>query len=163
VSDLLVRGGSVIDGTGAPAFPGDVRVRAGRVVEIGQGLRPEGEPEIDAAGAVVAPGFIESHTHFDPSVFWAPSADPMPQHGVTTVVIGNCSLSLAPLRAEHRQEMSSVFAFVEDLPKQAFETSIPWSWETYGEYRAAMETLGFGVNIAPLVGHTPLAALRDGC
>jgi N-acyl-D-aspartate/D-glutamate deacylase len=125
-------------------------------VEVGPELRPDGEPQIDAAEAFVAPGFIDTHTHFDPSVFWSPSADPMPQHGVTTVLTGNCSLSLAPLRAEHRQEMSSVFAYIEDLPKQAFESAIPWSWETFAEYRAAMSELRFGVNVAPLVGHTPL-------
>ena len=146
----------MIDGTGAAAVAADVRVRDGLVVEVGPGLRPDGERQLDASGAVVTPGFIDTHTHFDPSVFWAPSADPMPQHGVTTVLTGNCSLSLAPLRAEHRRELSSVFAYIEDLPERAFETAIPWSWETYGEYRAAMGRLGFGVNIAPLVGHTPL-------
>jgi N-acyl-D-amino-acid deacylase len=156
VSDLLVRGGNVIDGSGQAAARGDVRVRAGRIVEIGPDLRPDGEKELDASGAVVTPGFIDSHTHFDPSVFWAPSADPMPQHGVTTVLTGNCSLSLAPLRAEHRLELSSVFSYIEDLPERAFATAIPWSWETYAEYRDAMSRRGFGVNIAPLVGHTPL-------
>jgi N-acyl-D-amino-acid deacylase len=153
---LLVRGGSVIDGTGGAAFPGDVRVRDGRIVEVGRSLRPDGEHQLDAAGAVVTPGFIDTHTHFDPSVFWEPSADPMPQHGVTTVLTGNCSLSLAPLRAEHRRELSGVFSYIEDLPERAFETAIPWSWETYAEYRDAMGKLGFGVNVAPLVGHTPL-------
>jgi N-acyl-D-aspartate/D-glutamate deacylase len=156
MGDLLIRGGRVIDGTGAPSFAADIRVKGGRITEVGPRLRPEGETVLDASGAVVAPGFIDTHTHFDPSVFWDPSADPMPQHGVTTVLTGNCSLSLAPLRAEHRQELSSVFAYIEDLPKRAFETAIPWSWETYGEYRAAMSQLGFGVNIAALVGHTPL-------
>jgi N-acyl-D-amino-acid deacylase len=156
VGDFLVRGGSVIDGTGGAAFRGDVRVRDGRIAEIGPGLRPDGERELDASGAVVTPGFIDTHTHFDPSVFWAPSADPMPQHGVTTVLTGNCSLSLAPLRAEHRLELSSVFSYIEDLPERAFETAIPWSWETYAEYRDAMRGRGFGVNVAPLVGHTPL-------
>jgi N-acyl-D-aspartate/D-glutamate deacylase len=126
------------------------------VVEIGPGLRPEDEHQLDASGAVVTPGFIDTHTHLDPSVYWEPSADPMPQHGVTTVLTGNCSLSLAPLRAEHRLELSSVFSYIEDLPERAFETAIPWSWETYGEYRNVMQELGFGVNIAPLVGHTPL-------
>ncbi|HEY6624296.1 MAG TPA: amidohydrolase family protein [Acidimicrobiales bacterium] len=156
VGDVLIRGGSIIDGTGADAFAGDVRIHDGRIVELGSGLRLGGETELDAAGAVVAPGFIDTHTHFDPSVFWEPSADPMPQHGVTTVLTGNCSLSLAPLRAEHRDELSSVFAYIEDLPPRAFETAIPWSWETFAEYRTALEKMGFGVNLAPLVGHTPL-------
>jgi N-acyl-D-aspartate/D-glutamate deacylase len=80
----------------------------------------------------------------------------MPQHGVTTVLVGNCSLSLAPLRAEHRAELSSVFAYIEDLPPRAFDTAIPWTWETYAEYRDALADSRFGVNLAPLVGHTPL-------
>ncbi|MGA7418693.1 MAG: amidohydrolase family protein [Acidimicrobiales bacterium] len=156
MGDVLIRGGSIIDGTGADAFAGDVRIHDGRIVELGPGLRHGSETELDAAGAVVAPGFIDTHTHFDPSVFWEPSADPMPQQGVTTVLTGNCSLSLAPLRAEHRDELSSVFAYIEDLPPRAFETAIPWSWETFAEYRMALEKMGFGVNLAPLVGHTPL-------
>ena len=156
MKDLLVRGGSVIDGTGQPAVLADVRVKEGRIAEVGPRLRPDGEILIDATGAVVTPGFVDSHTHFDPSVFWDPSVDPMPQHGVTTVLTGNCSLSLAPLRAGHRQELSRVFAYIEDLPKRAFETSIPWSWESFGQYHGVMSALGFGVNIAPLVGHTPL-------
>ena len=162
VGGLLVRGGSVIDGTGGAAFPGDVRVHDGRVVEVGRSLRPDGEDELDASGAFVTPGFIDTHTHFDPSVFWEPSADPMPQHGVTTVLTGNCSLSLAPLRAEHRRELSGVFSYIEDLPERAFETAIPWSWETYAEYRDAMGKLGFGVNVAPLGRSHPVATLRHG-
>src|SRR5262249_4835954 len=102
VRPMLIRGGEVIDGTGAPASPVDVRVRGGVIAEVGPQLRPEGHEEvIDATGAVVTPGFIDNHTHFDPSLYWDPFADPMPQHGVTSVLIGNCSLSLAPLRADH--------------------------------------------------------------
>ena len=103
VTGLLVRGGEVVDGTGSPARREDVRIADGVITEIGPGLTvgPD-EQELDAGGATVAPGFIDSHTHFDPTLFWDPSCDPMPQHGVTTVLIGNCSLSLAPLRPEQR-------------------------------------------------------------
>jgi N-acyl-D-amino-acid deacylase len=156
MGSLLIRGGQVIDGTGRPAYAADVRVGDGRVVEIASGLRADGEDTLDAAGAVVTPGFIDSHTHFDPSVFWDPSVDPMPQHGVTTVLAGNCSLSLAPLRASQRDELGRVFAYIEDLPQVAFGSSIPWSWETYGEYRDAMRARRFGLNVATLVGHTAL-------
>ena len=114
VSGLLVRGGNVVDGTGAPARQADVRVADGVVIEIAPGLLAAGERLLDAGGATVAPGFIDSHTHFDPTLFWDPTCDPMPQHGVTTVLIGNCSLSLAPLRPEQRDGLSAVFAYVGD-------------------------------------------------
>src|SRR5216683_1388526 len=107
MGELLVRGGLVVDGTGAAARAADVRVRDSRIAEIGPGLRPDGEPVLDAAGGYVTPGFIDIHTHFDPTVFWDPMCDPMPQHGVTTVLVGNCSLSLAPVR--HRK-------FVQFIP-----------------------------------------------
>ena len=106
-ADLLVRGGAVIDGTGAPRQPGDVRVRNGIIAEVGPGLRSEGEPQIDAEGAVVAPGFIENHAHVDPSLFWDPFCDPSPQHGVTTMLTGNCSLSLFPVREDLREQDQS--------------------------------------------------------
>src|SRR5690242_18947357 len=95
MSDLLVRGGLVVDGTGAPARPADVRVRRGRIAEIGPGLRPDGDRVLDAAGGYVTCGFIDIDTPFDPAVFWDPMGDPMPQHGVTTLLAGNCSRFMA--------------------------------------------------------------------
>ena len=99
---LLIRGGHVVDGTGAPAVRADVRIRDGRIAEIGTGPHADGEPEIDASGAVVTPGFIDTHAHVDPQVFWDPRLDPDPQHGVTTLLVGNCSLSLYPVPDETR-------------------------------------------------------------
>src|SRR5690348_10526836 len=113
--DLLVRGGILVDGTGAAARPADVRVRGGAIAEVGESLDPAGETVIDAGGAFVAPGFVDCHTHYDPSVWWDPLVDPMPQHGVTTVVMGNCSLSLTPVRAGDRESASDVFGFIEDI------------------------------------------------
>src|SRR5262245_46310218 len=101
MSDLLIRAGTVIDGTGAPARAEDVRVRRERMVEMGPGLSLDGEVEIDASGAIVVPGFVDAHTHLDPWLWHDPSFDPVPQHGVTTVVTGNCSLSLAPVGESH--------------------------------------------------------------
>jgi N-acyl-D-amino-acid deacylase len=109
VGDLLVRGGLVVDGTGAAPRRADVRVRSGRIAEIAEGLRNEGEAELDAGHAYVSPGFIDSHTHFDPTLFWDPACDPVPQHGVTTVLVGNCSLSMAPVRPEAVDELRGLF------------------------------------------------------
>jgi N-acyl-D-aspartate/D-glutamate deacylase len=151
-----VRGGTIIDGTGSPARPGDVRVRAGRIVEVGPSLQGEGEPEIDAAGAIVAPGFIENHTHVDPSLFWDPFCDPTPQHGVTTVLAGNCSLSLFPLRDEYRADAIALFCLIEDMPEAALMQGVPWTWTDYAGYRDALAAGGLGLNVATLVGHTLL-------
>jgi len=156
VSGLLVRGGELVDGTGAPARRADVRITDGVVTEIGPDLRVVDERVLDAGDATVAPGFIDSHTHFDPTLFWDPTCDPMPQHGVTTVLIGNCSLSLAPLRPEQRGDLSAVFAYVEDMPPSVFADAVPWSWTTFPEYLDALRALPCTVNVATLVGHTPL-------
>jgi N-acyl-D-amino-acid deacylase len=153
MGDLLVRGGSVVDGTGAPAFAGDVRVRDGVIVEVGPGLRPDGETQLDAGGAVVAPGFIDVHTHYDGSIWWDNTLDPSPQHGVTTVLTGNCALSLAPVEPEHREALVDMFCFIEDIPVQAVLDAVPWNWRTWGEHRDAMNTMGASCNVAPLVGH----------
>ena len=158
MSGLLVRGGTVVDGTGGPATRADVRVRDGVIVEVEPrlGAAGDGELELDAGGAVVAPGFIETHTHLDPALFWDPLCDPMPQHGVTSVLIGNCSLSLAPVRPEHRDDMLDVFCYVEDLPRDVLDAAIPWTWSTFGEFRQAASAGGLGLNVGALVGHTPL-------
>jgi len=131
--DLLVRGGTVVDGTGAPATRDDVRARGGRIVEVGPDLEPEGETVLEAGGAYVAPGFVESHSHFYGSMWWDPSCDPMPAYGTTTAVIGNCGLTVAPLTAAARDSMIDLFCFIEDLPVPAFERAIPWTWETWPE------------------------------
>jgi N-acyl-D-amino-acid deacylase len=154
--DLLVRGGTVVDGTGAPPRDADVRIRDGVVAEIATGLVPDREAVVDAHGAYVSPGFVDCHTHYDPSVWWDPLVDPMPQHGVTTVVTGNCSLSLAPVREADRVGASDVFGFIEDIPVDAFATGIPWTWESYGEWRDALRAHGTAVNVAALIGHSNL-------
>ncbi len=156
MGDVLVRGGTVVDGTGAAAFAADVRVRAGRITEVAPALRPDGEQQVDASGAFVTPGFIDTHTHFDPHLFWDPLCDPVPQHGVTTVLFGNCSLSLAPVRPASREELGRLFCYVEDLPEAAFDAAVPWSWESYAQYLDVVGGHRYGVNVASLVGHGPL-------
>jgi N-acyl-D-aspartate/D-glutamate deacylase len=154
--DLLVLGGTLVDGTGAPRTRADVRVRDGVVVEVGGGLAQHQETVVDASGAVVAPGFIDCHTHYDPSIWWDPIVDPMPQHGVTTVVTGNCSLSLMPVRASDRRRAADVFGFIEDIPVDVFEAGIPWNWESYAEWSSALRSHRTAVNVAALVGHSNL-------
>jgi N-acyl-D-amino-acid deacylase len=154
--DLLVRGGCVVDGTGGPAREEDVRVSGGVIVEVGPGLSPAGEREIDASGAYVTPGFIEQHTHYDGSLWWDPYCDPMPAFGTTTCVIGNCGHSLAPIRAKDRQDLIDLYCFIEDLPNEAFAEAIPWNWESWPEYAAAAHSHPTAINAAPLVGHSPI-------
>jgi len=161
--DLLVRGGEVIDGSGAPRVRADVRVRGGRIAEVGEQLAPDGEREIDASGAVVTPGFIDTHAHTDPQVFWDPTLDPDPLHGVTTMLVGNCSLSLYPVSDSTRSAISDLFAYIEDVPRHLFDDSVPWTWSNYDGYRDTVNAVGTGINLAALVGHSPirLAVMGD--
>jgi N-acyl-D-amino-acid deacylase len=154
--DLLVRGGTVIDGTGAPARQADVRIHDGLVTQVGRDLEENGEAQLDASGALVTPGFLETHTHLDPSLFWDATCDPLPQHGVTTVLYGNCGLSLAPIRRSDVGEISDVFGYIEDLPVDLLTGQIPWTWESYLEYADAVRSRGFSLNVAGLVGHSVL-------
>jgi N-acyl-D-aspartate/D-glutamate deacylase len=153
---MLIRGGDVVDGTGAPATRADVRVRGGRIVEVGPQLAPDGEPEIDASGAIVAPGFIDTHAHTDPQVFWDPLLDPEPLHGVTSMLVGNCSLSLYPANETTRADVADLFAYIEDVPRHLFDDAVPWTWTDYAGYRDAVNEMGTAVNLAPLVGHSPM-------
>ena len=156
MTGLLIRGGTLVDGTGAPPRRADVRVRAGRIAEVGPRLGADDETLIDAGGAYVTPGWIESHTHFDGSMWWDPSCDPMPAYGTTTAVIGNCGLTVAPLRAEARASMVDLFCFIEDLPSHAFTHAVPWSWETWPEYARALDAHPAALNTAVFVGHQAL-------
>jgi N-acyl-D-aspartate/D-glutamate deacylase len=152
--DLAIRNGRIVDGTGLPAFEGDLGIRAGRIERVG-GRLPQGAAarELDARGQVVAPGFIDPHTHFDAQLLWDGQARPALEHGVTTVVHGNCSLSLAPLRAEHRAKLVSMFQQIEEMPDAAFHGAFEWSWEGFAEYVAALRGR-LALNVAPLAGHS---------
>ncbi|MEO8694876.1 MAG: amidohydrolase family protein, partial [Acidimicrobiales bacterium] len=136
MGDLLVVGGSIIDGSGAPARRGDVRVRDGIIVEVGERLEPAGEAIVDATDAYVTPGLIDCHTHFDGEMFWDPSLDPLPLYGMTTAVMGNCGLGIAPVRPSTRDAVADLMCFVEDLPFSLFDTHVPWGWESWSQYHA---------------------------
>lgn len=150
--DVIVKGGLVVDGTGAPAFPGDVAVKDGRIAAVGK-VEGEARQVVDASGRVVAPGFIDPHTHFDVQLLWDGAARPALEHGVTTVVPGNCSLSLAPLRAGDRRRVVGMFQQIEEMPPEAFTTAFEWTWEDFAGYVAAIRK-GLSINVAPLVGHS---------
>jgi N-acyl-D-aspartate/D-glutamate deacylase len=152
--DLVIRNGLVVDGSGLPGFSADVGVRNGRIVKIGQ-IAEAGREEVDATGKVVSPGFIDPHTHFDAQLLWDGFAKPALTHGVTTVVPGNCSLSLAPLKAKHRMKLVGMFNQIEEMPRIAFETGVEWNWQTFDEYVKRISK-GLAINVAPLVGHSLL-------
>ena len=150
--DLVIRNGLICDGSGAPAYRGDVGVRDGRIVAVGE-VTGEARETVDAGGRVIAPGFIDPHTHYDAQLVWDGLAQPSLEHGVTTVMPGNCSLSLAPLRAEHRDLLGATFRKIEEMPKNAFDAGLTWTWESFADYLAAIRG-GLGVNVAPLAGHS---------
>ena len=151
--DILIRGGLVVDGSGSPGVLADVALTGGKVAAIGPDLGGEARRVIDAAGRVVAPGFIDPHTHFDVQLLWDGAARPALEHGITCVVPGNCSLSLAPLRAGDRARVVGMFQQIEEMPPAAFTEAFDWTWEDFPGYRAAIEKT-LAINVAPLVGHS---------
>jgi N-acyl-D-aspartate/D-glutamate deacylase len=152
--ELVIRNGTIVDGSGLPAFRADVAVAGNRIARIGR-IPETGRREIDADGKVVAPGFIDPHTHFDAQLLWDGFAKPALSHGVTTIVPGNCSLSLAPLRAEYRMKLVGMFNQIEEMPLKAFRDGVVWDWETFSEYITRIRK-GLAINVAPLVGHSVL-------
>jgi N-acyl-D-amino-acid deacylase len=153
VYDYVIRNGLIVDGSGLPAFKGDLAIADGRIVGVGN-VRGAARAVIDAAGKVVAPGFIDPHTHFDAQLLWDGEARPVLEHGVTTVVPGNCSLSLAPLKIAHREALSGMFRQIEELPKESLDGSaFEWTWESFDGYLEAIRAK-LSVNVAPLVGHS---------
>jgi N-acyl-D-aspartate/D-glutamate deacylase len=157
MTDMLIQGGTIVDGTGAPAYMADLRVREGVIAEIGAGLAAQdGERVFDAKGCVVTPGFIEAHTHMDAVMWWQPSLDPLPGFGVTTAVIGNCGFTAAPVSEdpEVRMEMVKIFTFFEEVPIKPFVDRLPWDWRSWSEYRQSVEKQAHtSTNIAGYVGH----------
>ena len=154
--DLIIRGGTIVDGTGLPGYRGDVGIQAGRIVSVGRPLTGESRRLIDAAGRIVSPGFVDPHTHYDAQVLFDPYAFPAIEHGITTVVTGNCSLSMAPVRAGDRDRFSKMFRLIEEMPEAAFSKGVDWRW---GErFDGLVESLrgNVALNVAPLVGHSVL-------
>ncbi len=153
-ADLVIRGGTVVDGSGSPGRVADVAVTSGRIEEID--ARLDGAAELDASGCVVAPGFIDIHTHFDAQVFWDPDLKPSPYHGVTTVVAGNCGFTIAPCRPEHREVIVHTLENVEGMNASSLAAGIEWEFETFPEYLEAVARRGTTPNFAAYIGHSAL-------
>ncbi len=153
--DVVIRGGSLIDGTGGPRRPADVGVTDGRVTAIGDLAGESARRTVDADGLVVAPGFVDIHTHYDAQVFWDPACTPSPLHGVTTVVGGNCGFTIAPLAESEADYMMRMLARVEGMPVEALAAGVPWNWRTFGEYLDRIEGT-LAVNAGFLVGHSAI-------
>jgi N-acyl-D-aspartate/D-glutamate deacylase len=150
--DLILKGGRIYDGSGLPSFIGDVAIRDGRIEEIGR-IHAAAEHVLDVEGLAVAPGIIDFHTHFDAQLWWDPLASTSHEHGVTTVVTGNCGLTLAPCKPESRDALIGTFVRVEAMPRASLQAGIPWKWSTHGEFLDALERKPLGLNVATLVGH----------
>jgi N-acyl-D-aspartate/D-glutamate deacylase len=154
-TDVVIRGGTVIDGTGAPGEPADVLVRNGTIAEVGTDVSaPAGARVLDASGQVVSPGFVDIHTHYDAQVFWDPSLTPSSFHGVTSVIAGNCGFSIAPCHPEHRALLSRTLQHVEDMSLDTLDAGVPWDFETFPEYLDSVERRGSALNYGCYVGHT---------
>ena len=161
--DLLIKNGRIIDGSGRPAYSGDVGVAQGKIVETGR-LDGSARHVIEADGRAVAPGFIDNHCHYDAQVLWDPLCTYSCYHGSTTVIIGNCSLALAPVKAEHREKLAGMLSYVEAIPMDVLRAGVPWTWETFPEYMRAIGQR-LGVNVGTLVGHSAvrLYAMGEEC
>lgn len=157
---ILIKGGTVVDGSGRPAYPADVRVADGLIVEIGPDLTAGiGERTFDAAGCHVAPGFIETHNHWDGGVWWSPNLDPLPGYGATTSINGNCGFSMAPAPQDEadRQNVIDIFNYFEDIPEEPMRAIVPWDWRKWSEYKASMErNVRVPLNFCAFCGHIPM-------
>ncbi len=152
--DLVIRNARIVDGTGRAETSGDVAIKDGVIASVGE-VMGQASHEMDAAGKILTPGFIDIHTHFDPQLCWDGLATPSLEHGVTTVIIGNCSLSLAPVKPGGADKIVSMFGVIEDIKKPTFDEAVPFNWESFGEYLDFIRP-NLGINVGALIGHSAL-------
>jgi N-acyl-D-amino-acid deacylase len=155
--DLIITGGTIVDGTGAPRFTADIAVDDGRITAIGHDLGDARET-VDAAGLIVTPGFVDIHTHYDGQATWDDLLEPSSGHGVTTVVAGNCGVGFAPVRPGKEEWLVQLMEGVEDIPGTALHEGISWGWESFPEYLDVLDSRHYAIDIATYVGHGPLRA-----
>ncbi|RZI69201.1 N-acyl-D-amino-acid deacylase family protein [Variovorax guangxiensis] len=153
--DTIIRGGTIVDGSGQPRFTGDLGITDGRIAEVG-GKLGAGKREIDASGAIVTPGWVDVHTHYDGQVTWDPYLSPSTDHGVTSVVMGNCGVGFAPVRADKRDWLISVMEGVEDIPGTVLAEGIDWQWESFPEYLDALERMPRALDVGAQIPHSAL-------
>jgi len=154
--DLVIRNARICDGTGAPSFMGDLGVKDGLIRSVGPASGQTAARVIDADGLVLAPGFVDPHTHYDAQLAWDPLVTCSPWHGVTTVIMGNCGFALAPCRPEEREWFARCLTAVEDIPTEAMLAGIDWTWETFPEYLATVDRLPKAINYGAYIGHSAL-------
>ena len=154
--DTTIRGGTIVDGTGAEPFTGDIGIRDGRIVAVGV-VADEARDEIDATGAIVTPGFFDLHTHYDGQVTWDDALEPSATNGITTIVLGNCGVGFAPVRPDDHDSLIDMMEGVEDIPGSALSVGIPWGrWESFAEYLDLIDEGTYAANVACHIAHGPL-------
>ena len=153
--DIVIRGGTIIDGTGKAAFTGDVAIAGGRIAAVG-GKQGPARREIDATGLLVTPGWVDVHTHYDGQAMWDPLLAPSCWHGVTTVMFGNCGVGFAPVKKHHRGALMDLMEGVEEIPNPVLADGLTWEWESFPDFIDALERRPRAIDIAAQVAHLPL-------
>src|SRR4030081_1965458 len=153
--DIVIRGGTIIDGTGKAAFSGDVAIAEGRIAAVGGKAGPA-KREIDADGLMVAPGWVDIHTHYDGQATWDPLMTPSSWHGVTTVLFGNCGVGFAPVKKHHRQALMDLMEGVEEIPNPVLAAGLTWEWETFPDFMDALDPCARVTHIAAQAAHLPM-------
>jgi len=153
--DIVIRGGTIIDGTGTPAFTGDVAIAEGRIAAVGCKLGP-GRREIDATGLLVTPGWVDVHTHYDGQAMWDPLLAPSCWHGVTTTMFGNCGVGFAPVKTHHRGALMDLMEGVEEIPNPVLAAGLDWDWESFPDFLDALERKPHAIDVAAQIAHLPL-------
>lgn len=154
--DLVIRNGTIVDGTGRARFVGDIAVSDGLLIQVGGTVHGTGRREIDAAGLIVTPGFVDTHTHFDGQITWDDTLEPSASHGVTTVVTGNCGVGFAPVLPERREQLVQLMEGVEDIPGVAMTEGMTWDWVTYPDYLDALEKRAWSMDVGTQITHGAL-------